>query len=106
MSKGPEDEDKEARAAELAPRWRGRRAPLLLFPTTSSRCPRSLLLTVSAMSTSTFTPTPPDVLRASLERHNATFEALLNLIPARFYLIKEETEEQARPALARTRMLF
>jgi hypothetical protein len=68
--------------------------------------PRPLLLTVSAMSTSTFTPTPPDVFRASLERHNATFEALLNLIPARFYLIKEETEEQARPALARTRMLF
>ena len=38
--------------------------------------------------------TPPDVLRASLERHNATFETLLNLIPARYYLVQELSEEQ------------
>ncbi|KAH7919543.1 SURF6-domain-containing protein, partial [Leucogyrophana mollusca] len=31
-------------------------------------------------------PTPPDVLRSSLEAHNDTFEALLRLIPAKYYL--------------------
>ncbi len=33
-------------------------------------------------------------LQASLERHNATFEALLNLIPAKYYLVQELSEEQ------------
>ncbi|EIN14640.1 SURF6-domain-containing protein [Punctularia strigosozonata HHB-11173 SS5] len=40
-------------------------------------------------------PTPAADLKASLEKHNATFESLLNLIPAKFYLVQEETEEQA-----------
>ncbi|CAL1709760.1 unnamed protein product [Somion occarium] len=39
-------------------------------------------------------PTPIDVLQSSLEAHNATFEALLNLIPARYYLVQELSEEQ------------
>ncbi|KAH7903131.1 hypothetical protein BJ138DRAFT_205959 [Hygrophoropsis aurantiaca] len=34
-------------------------------------------------------PTPPEELRASLEAHNATFEALLRLIPAKYYLSAE-----------------
>ncbi|KAI0074356.1 hypothetical protein K474DRAFT_1665552 [Panus rudis PR-1116 ss-1] len=39
--------------------------------------------------------TPTDELQASLERHNAIFEALLNLIPAKYYLVQELSEEQA-----------
>jgi hypothetical protein len=35
-------------------------------------------------------PTPTAVLRASVEAHNDTFEALLNLIPAKYYLVKED----------------
>lgn len=41
-------------------------------------------------------PTPTTVLQQSLEKHNDTFETLLKLIPARFYLVHEESEEQAR----------
>ncbi|KAF9446466.1 SURF6-domain-containing protein [Macrolepiota fuliginosa MF-IS2] len=40
-------------------------------------------------------PTSVATLRASLERHNDTFESLLKLIPARYYLVQEESEEQA-----------
>lgn len=35
-----------------------------------------------------------DVLQSSLERHNATFETLLNLIPAKYYFVQEVSEEQ------------
>ena len=40
-----------------------------------------------------------DALRESIERQNDTFEALLNLIPARFYISKEpdETEVSVPP---------
>lgn len=34
--------------------------------------------------------TPVEVLRASVEAHNDTFEALLNLIPAKYYLPKDD----------------
>ncbi|KAG2360121.1 surfeit locus protein 6-domain-containing protein, partial [Suillus spraguei] len=34
--------------------------------------------------------TPVEVLRASVEAHNDTFEALLNLIPAKYYLAKDD----------------
>ncbi|KAJ6621882.1 surfeit locus protein 6-domain-containing protein [Mycena sp. CBHHK59/15] len=40
-------------------------------------------------------PTPSNVLQASLETHNETFESLLKLIPAKYYLPLEQTEEQA-----------
>lgn len=40
-------------------------------------------------------PTSLEDLRGSLEKHNATFESLLNLIPARYYLVQELSEEQA-----------
>ncbi|KZT04952.1 SURF6-domain-containing protein [Laetiporus sulphureus 93-53] len=40
------------------------------------------------MSTSTLT------LRSSLEKHNATFETLLKLIPAKYYLMQDDSEEQ------------
>jgi hypothetical protein len=40
-------------------------------------------------------PTPATVLRASLERHNDAFESLLRLIPAQYYIVNDETEEQA-----------
>lgn len=42
-------------------------------------------------------PTAPATLAASLEKHNDTFESLLRLIPAKYYLIQEDTEEQVRP---------
>ncbi|KAJ3746637.1 surfeit locus protein 6-domain-containing protein [Lentinula detonsa] len=45
------------------------------------------------MSTTAITPT--STLRASLERHNDTFETLLKLIPAKYYIVQDLTEEQA-----------
>ncbi|KAI0703023.1 surfeit locus protein 6-domain-containing protein [Cytidiella melzeri] len=39
-------------------------------------------------------PTTLSELQASLEKHNATFETLLNLIPAKYYLVQEQSEEQ------------
>jgi hypothetical protein len=39
-------------------------------------------------------PTPSSVLQSSLEAHNDTFESLLKLIPAKYYLPLEQTEEQ------------
>ena len=39
-------------------------------------------------------PTPAATLRASLEKHNDTFESLLKLIPAKYYIVEEQTEEQ------------
>lgn len=41
-------------------------------------------------------PTAPATLAASLEKHNDTFESLLRLIPAKYYLVQEDTEEQVR----------
>ncbi|GBE83472.1 hypothetical protein SCP_0505210 [Sparassis crispa] len=38
--------------------------------------------------------TPAADLQTSLERHNDTFETLLKLIPAKYYLVQEESEEQ------------
>ncbi|KAJ7442651.1 surfeit locus protein 6-domain-containing protein [Mycena latifolia] len=40
-------------------------------------------------------PTASAVLQASLESHNETFESLLKLIPAKYYLPLEQSEEQA-----------
>ncbi|OCH90500.1 hypothetical protein OBBRIDRAFT_793263 [Obba rivulosa] len=40
-------------------------------------------------------PTSTSVLQTSLENHNATFETLLKLIPAKYYIVQDETEEQA-----------
>ncbi|KAF9461795.1 surfeit locus protein 6-domain-containing protein [Collybia nuda] len=40
-------------------------------------------------------PTASSTLKASLERHNDTFESLLRLIPAKYYIVSEQTEEQA-----------
>jgi hypothetical protein len=39
-------------------------------------------------------PTSPSVLRASLEAHNDSFETLLNLIPAKYYVTQEVSEDQ------------
>jgi hypothetical protein len=39
-------------------------------------------------------PTSPSVLRTSLEARNETFETLLNLIPAKYYVAQEESEDQ------------
>ncbi|KAF9262726.1 hypothetical protein L218DRAFT_973368 [Marasmius fiardii PR-910] len=38
--------------------------------------------------------TPLPTLRSSLEKHNETFETLLKLIPAKFYLVQDLTDEQ------------
>jgi hypothetical protein len=43
-----------------------------------------------------FMPTSPAALRASLEAHNNAFETLLNLIPPKYYLTQELTEEQVK----------
>ncbi|KIJ64924.1 hypothetical protein HYDPIDRAFT_111607 [Hydnomerulius pinastri MD-312] len=43
-------------------------------------------------------PTAPDVLRASIEAHNETFEALLRLIPPKYYLVKDEDADGAAPS--------
>lgn len=39
-------------------------------------------------------PTAPSELQASLERHNKTFESLLNLIPPKYYIVKDGADEQ------------
>ncbi|KAF8607242.1 hypothetical protein BDV93DRAFT_488231 [Ceratobasidium sp. AG-I] len=39
--------------------------------------------------------TPSNELRASLERHNQVFENLLQLIPAKFYLAQDRSDENA-----------
>jgi hypothetical protein len=38
--------------------------------------------------------TPAATLYESIEKHNGAFESLLRLIPARYYLVQEEAEEQ------------
>jgi hypothetical protein len=48
------------------------------------------------------TPTPANLLRASLEQHNETFENLLKLIPAQYYIVDEQKlEEQVRMSWGR-----
>jgi hypothetical protein len=51
-------------------------------------------------------PTPSAVLQNSLEQHNATFESLLRLIPAKYYLVREEPEEQVREYFTRKTVKF
>ena len=46
-------------------------------------------------------PTPIAELRASLEKHNAEFESLLRLIPAKYYLVDDEPAEQVRQNTAK-----
>ena len=41
-------------------------------------------------------PTSQDVLRASIETHNDTFESLLSLIPPKYYLVKEDDADTVR----------
>lgn len=43
-----------------------------------------------------FTMTDTKELKASLEKHNETFETLLNLIPAKYYLPKDPDEQVGR----------
>ncbi|KAJ3809852.1 SURF6-domain-containing protein [Lentinula aff. lateritia] len=50
---------------------------------------------MGSTTTSTVTVTPLSTLRTSLEKHNDTFETLLKLIPAKYYIVQEFTEEQA-----------
>jgi hypothetical protein len=40
-------------------------------------------------------PTSPAELQSSLERHNATFESLLSLIPPKYYIINDGADDQA-----------
>ncbi|RDB17061.1 Ribosomal RNA-processing protein 14 [Hypsizygus marmoreus] len=40
-------------------------------------------------------PTAATTLKASLEKHNDTFESLLKLIPAKYYIVQDLTEELA-----------
>jgi len=43
-------------------------------------------------------PTPTGTVRASLEKHNDTFESLLKLIPAQYYIVDEEADDQVSSA--------
>ena len=47
---------------------------------------------------SSFSPmsTPSVTLRASIEKHNDAFESLLKLIPAKYYVVQDQAEEQVR----------
>ncbi|KAK7435409.1 hypothetical protein VKT23_019671 [Stygiomarasmius scandens] len=47
------------------------------------------------------TTTPLPELKASLEKHNDTFESLLRLIPPQYYIVEELTEEQELSKLQR-----
>ena len=51
-------------------------------------------------------PTPAATLRASLEKHNDTFESLLKLIPAKYYIVEDQTEEQVRKLCSRHLVRF
>ncbi|KAI0062540.1 hypothetical protein BV25DRAFT_1870297 [Artomyces pyxidatus] len=39
-------------------------------------------------------PTPTATLQASLKKHNETFETLLGLIPAKYYLVHDDVDDQ------------
>ncbi|KAI0649909.1 surfeit locus protein 6-domain-containing protein [Trametes meyenii] len=39
-------------------------------------------------------PTPTAVIQESLEKHNAAFESLLKLIPAKYYLVQDDADDQ------------
>lgn len=39
-------------------------------------------------------PTPASVLRESLEKCNETFETLLSLIPAKYYIMRDDNDDQ------------
>jgi hypothetical protein len=39
-------------------------------------------------------PTATSTLQASLEKHNETFETLLSLIPAKYYLVRDDNNDQ------------
>lgn len=41
-------------------------------------------------------PTPTAVLQESLEKHNEAFESLLKLIPAKFYLVPDDVDDEVR----------
>lgn len=45
-------------------------------------------------------PTATSVLRASLDKHNVTFETLLSLIPAKFYLARDDNNDQVGPIVS------
>ncbi|KAF5339153.1 hypothetical protein D9611_011199 [Ephemerocybe angulata] len=45
-------------------------------------------------STMPVIPTPANLLRTSLEQHNETFENLLKLIPAQYYIVNEQKMEE------------
>jgi hypothetical protein len=50
-------------------------------------------------------PTSAPELKASLEKHNATFESLLNLIPAKYYLVQDLSEEQVS-SISKSQVMF
>jgi hypothetical protein len=41
-------------------------------------------------------PTEQEELRESLSRHNETFEGLLKLIPAKYYIVQDDSEVKSR----------
>lgn len=60
----------------------------------------------TCVRTMPITPTPPNVLKASLEQHNETFENLLRLIPAQYYIVNEQKMEEQVYVDAPTLQMF
>ena len=48
---------------------------------------------------SSTTKTALSEIRESLERHNATFESLLKLIPAKYYIVRDDAEAEVGSSL-------
>lgn len=70
----------------------GREEICRAHPCDGHSCHADLLET--KMATSAFPSV--DELRASILRHNDTFEALLKIIPARYYVSKEPDEDEVQ----------
>jgi hypothetical protein len=49
-------------------------------------------------------PTTTSILRSSLEKHNETFETLLSLIPAKFYLARDDNNDEVGPIVSLSRL--
>jgi hypothetical protein len=48
------------------------------------------------MAARTTKPTGHVELRENLSRHNETFEKLMNLIPAKYYIVQDDPEVRSR----------
>jgi hypothetical protein len=61
-------------------------------------CTSKMSLSVATLTgtSKAMMPTATSILQASLEKHNETFETLLSLIPAKYYLVRDDNNDQVR----------